>query len=89
MLLPSLVKLHFPERIGLVTAIYTTALSIGLAAALTLTVPISDAFGSWRAGLGVWAGVALIALVPWLGLVRRDRHLERRGPARNKSSPGP
>jgi CP family cyanate transporter-like MFS transporter len=78
-LLPSLVKLHFPERIGLVTAIYTTALSIGLTAALTLTVPISDAFGSWRAGLAVWAGVALVALVPWLGLVRRDRHLEELG----------
>ena len=28
-LLPSLVKLHFPDRIGLVTAIYTTALSSG------------------------------------------------------------
>ena len=78
-LLPSLVKLHFPDRIGLVTAIYTTALSIGLTAALVLTVPISDAFGSWRAGLGVWAGVALVALVPWLGLVRRDRHLEEPG----------
>jgi MFS transporter, CP family, cyanate transporter len=78
-LLPSLVKLHFPERIGLVTAIYTTSLSIGLTAALILTVPISDAFGSWRAGLGVWAGVALVALVPWLGLVRRDRHLEEPG----------
>ncbi len=78
-LLPSLVKLHFPDRIGLVTAIYTTALSIGLTAALVLTVPISHAFGSWRAGLGVWAGVALVALVPWLGLVRRDRHLEEPG----------
>ncbi len=78
-LLPSLVKLHFPDRIGLVTAIYTTSLSIGLTAALILTVPISDTFGSWRAGLGVWAGVALVALVPWVGLVRRDRHLEESG----------
>ena len=32
-LLPSLVKLHFPDRIGLVTAIYTTALAVGLTAA--------------------------------------------------------
>ena len=53
--LPSLVKLHFPDRVGLVTAIYTTALSIGLTAALWLTVPISDALGDWRGGLGAWA----------------------------------
>ena len=49
-LLPSLVKLHFPDRIGLVTAIYTTALSIGLTAALVLTVPIAR--GVRRLALG-------------------------------------
>ncbi|WP_459968854.1 MFS transporter [Nocardioides pyridinolyticus] len=76
-LLPSLVKLHFPDRIGRVTAIYTTALSIGLTAALVLTVPISDAFDSWRWGLGAWACLAVVAALPWLSLVAHDRTLER------------
>lgn len=76
-LLPSLVKLHFPDRIGLVTAIYTTALSTGLTAALVLTVPVADALGGWRWGLGAWAAVAVVAAVPWLALSRHDRHLER------------
>ena len=75
-LIPSLVKLHFPDRIGRATAIYSTALAVGLTSAFLLTVPISDAFGSWRAGLGSWALLALIALVPWLGLLGHDRHLE-------------
>ncbi len=75
--LPSLVKLHFPDRVGPVTAIYTTALSVGLTASLWLTVPISDAFGDWRDGLGAWALMAVVAAVPWLGLVSHDRHLER------------
>ena len=75
--LPSLVKLHFPDRVGLVTAIYTTALSTGLTAALWLTVPISEGFGGWRDGLGAWAVIAVVAAVPWVGLVARDRHLER------------
>ena len=75
-LIPSLVKLHFPDRIGRATAIYTTALAVGLTSAFLLTVPISDAFGSWRAGLGAWALLALLALVPWLGLLGHDRHLE-------------
>jgi CP family cyanate transporter-like MFS transporter len=78
-LLPSLVKLHFPDRIGRVTSIYTTALAIGLTAAITLTVPVADAFGGWRAGLASWALVAAVAAVPWLGLVAHDRHLD--GPA--------
>jgi CP family cyanate transporter-like MFS transporter len=76
-LLPSLVKLHFPDRIGRVTAIYSTALATGLTAALVLTVPISEATGGWRAGLGAWAALAFVAAVPWLALIAHDRNLER------------
>ena len=38
-LIPSLVKLHFPDRIGRATAIYTTALAVGLTSAFLLTGP--------------------------------------------------
>ncbi len=72
-LLPSLVKAHFPDRIGLLTALYSTALAIGLTSASVTTVPISDALGDWRDGLAVWAFTAAVAAVPWLGLVRHDR----------------
>ena len=75
-LMPSLVKLHFPDRIGLVTSIYTTALAIGLTSALLLTVPLSHALGGWRPGLGAWAALAAVAAVPWLALVAHDRHLD-------------
>ena len=40
-LIPSLVKLHFPDRIGWATAIYTTALAVGLTSAFLLTVPVA------------------------------------------------
>ncbi|MBA2463669.1 MAG: MFS transporter, partial [Nocardioidaceae bacterium] len=71
-LLPSLVKLHFPERVGLLTSIYTTSLAIGLTTASVLTVPTGQALGSWRWGVGVWALTALVAVLPWLRLVRHD-----------------
>ena len=74
-LLPSLVKLHFPDRIGFVTALYTTALAVGLTGALTLTVPIAEATDGWRVGIGAWALLALVAALPWLRLVLHDRHL--------------
>ena len=71
-MLPSLVKLHFPRRVGQVTALYTTVLASGLALASVLTVPAAQALGSWRWGLGVWAVAAAVAVLPWLGLVGHD-----------------
>ena len=72
-LLPSLVRLHFPDRVGTITAVYTTALAIGLTAASVLTVPVSEEYDGWETGLAVWAATAAIAVLPWLALVRRDR----------------
>ncbi len=75
-LLPSLVKLHFPDRIGLMTSIYSTALALGLTSASVLTVPASDAGDGWRSGLLVWSLTAGIAVLPWLGLIGHDRRPE-------------
>lgn len=72
-LLPSLVKAHFPDRVGLLTALYSTALAIGLTSASVSTVPISDSVGDWRDGLAVWALTAAVAALPWLALLRHDR----------------
>ncbi len=86
-LLPSLVKQHFPDRIGPMTAVYSGALSLGLTAALVFTVPLSHLGGSWRFGLGIWAVLALLAAVPWLGLIRHDQPLEDDA-ARAREAPG-
>lgn len=75
-LLPSLVKLHFPTRVGAVTAAYTTSMAVGLTAALMLTVPVAHLLDGWRWGIGVWAVAGAVALLPWLGLLGRDRSLE-------------
>jgi CP family cyanate transporter-like MFS transporter len=77
-LLPSLVKAHFPGHVGLMTAIYSTALAVGLTGASLLTVPIArggfgDGHVDWRRGLFAWALVSLVAIVPWLGLLRHDQ----------------
>jgi CP family cyanate transporter-like MFS transporter len=72
-LLPSLVKLHFPHKVGLLTSVYTTSLAVGLTLASVATVPVSQHFGSWRWGLFTWAVTALVAALPWFLLVRHDR----------------
>lgn len=74
-LLPSLIKWHYPDQVGRMTAIYTTAMAVGLTVASMATVPIGEAFGSWRWGLFLWAVVAAIGILPWLGLVSHDLNL--------------
>ncbi|MFI5952440.1 CynX/NimT family MFS transporter [Cryptosporangium sp. NPDC051539] len=69
-LMPVVVKQYFPGRVGPMTGVYTTALNVGATAAAAVTVPISSAFGGWRSGLGMWAAVAAVALIPWLFLTR-------------------
>ncbi|WP_374215527.1 CynX/NimT family MFS transporter [Streptomyces sp. RKCA744] len=70
-LMPVIVKRWFPDRVGAMTGLYSMGLSLGTAAAAAATVPMTDALGgSWRVGLGVWALVAVVALVPWLFLAR-------------------
>lgn len=74
-ILPPLVKRHFPGRVGSVTAAYTAALLLGAALPPAVTVPIADSAGSWRAGLLAWAILAAVCLLPWLAMVRRDVRL--------------
>lgn len=71
-LLPTLVKQHFPDRIGQMTAVYTTALAVGTTAAAGLTVPIGSLGSGWRLGIGSWALFVVVAVLPWLGTLKHD-----------------
>ncbi|PZQ91766.1 MAG: MFS transporter [Leifsonia xyli] len=64
-LLPPLVRRYFPDRIGLVTALYATLLSLATALPALVAVPTADAVG-WRLSLASWMLVSLIAAVPWV-----------------------
>ncbi|MGI8761976.1 MAG: CynX/NimT family MFS transporter [Jatrophihabitantaceae bacterium] len=72
-LLPTLVKRHFPEHIGRMTAVYTTALAVGTTAGAGLTVPFGTIGDGWRFGLGSWALFSALAVLPWLPTLRHDR----------------
>lgn len=81
-LLPGLVKRYFPDHTGLMVGAYTTALALGQTLGAALAVPLAGLDGpqGWRLGVGLWAAVAAVAVLPWLPLLRgdrpgRDRHL--------------
>lgn len=72
-MMPSLVKRHFPGHIGLMTALYTTAMAVGTTAGAGLTVPFALMAGNWRTGLASWALFSAVAVLPWLPTLRRDQ----------------
>ncbi|MDJ0339463.1 MFS transporter [Cryobacterium sp. PH31-O1] len=78
-LLPPLVKKYFPDRVGLVTSLYVTVLSLSTLTPALIAVPVADAAG-WRVSLGVWMLLALFALVPWVTLLLRHRSARVSGP---------
>jgi CP family cyanate transporter-like MFS transporter len=68
-LLPVIVKERFPDRVGMMTGLYSVALNLGATVAAGTTVPVTHLLGDdWRLGLASWAVVALIALPAWLAL---------------------
>ncbi|TFD23660.1 CynX/NimT family MFS transporter [Cryobacterium sp. TMS1-13-1] len=71
-LLPPLVKKYFPDRIGLVTSLYATVMSLSTLVPPLIAVPVADAAG-WRISLGMWMLLALLALVPWITMLVRHR----------------
>lgn len=69
-LVPSLVKRDFPLRVSQVTGSYTATQAAFAAIGAAVVVPIAETSSAgWRLALGIWVGLALIAmavLLPWL-----------------------
>lgn len=71
-LLSGLVKRDHPDRAPALTGLYTTTMGAFAMIGSGIAVPVADAApGGWRTSLGLWAVVALIALVVWLPRLRR------------------
>jgi CP family cyanate transporter-like MFS transporter len=69
-LIPVLVKESFPARVGLITGVYTASLQGGTALASAVTPTLEHLLAGWRGALGIWSGLALLALVTWLAAAR-------------------
>jgi CP family cyanate transporter-like MFS transporter len=70
-LMPSLVKRRFPDRLGGMTSAYVASATLGPTLAAGLTVPVLHAAsGSVNVALGVWALPGVIALAVWAPQLR-------------------
>ena len=71
-LLPSIVRRYFPDRVALLTAVYACILGVSTAVPAALAAPVAEHYG-WRFSLGIWSVTSVVALVPWLLTITRER----------------
>jgi CP family cyanate transporter-like MFS transporter len=65
-LLPTIVRTEFPNRVTLLTGAYTTILAFSASFAASVAVPSSSQFGGWRAALAIWLVPIIAAIVFWV-----------------------
>ncbi|MCU1409932.1 MAG: transporter permease [Rhodoglobus sp.] len=71
-LLPPIIKKYFPDRVGLLTGVYVTLMSISASVPPLIAAPLAESAG-WRVTIGAWGVLAVGALVPWLIVLLQHR----------------
>lgn len=64
-LMPTLIKTRFKANVSLCMGLYVTAIMGGAALSASLAPSVLSLTGSWRAGLAIWAVLALPGLLLW------------------------
>lgn len=66
-LMPGFIKQEFPNQVGLMTGVYSVAMNLTAALAAGFSIYIGQwTQMGWKGSLGIWAVLALLALLVWL-----------------------
>ncbi|EQB4338828.1 CynX/NimT family MFS transporter [Clostridium botulinum] len=72
-LIPSLIKRDFPEKIGVMTGVYSISMNTFGAIASGISIPIATRLGlKWSGALGIWGILSFISIILWLPQVKRN-----------------
>lgn len=83
-LIPVVIQLNFPLRVGLVMGFYVVFMNIFGALSSGLSVPISSFKGiGWQGALAVWAILVFIAALLWIPQLKKQ--IEQAKPAKNET----
>ena len=83
-LMPAFIKSRFPDNVALCMGLYVTSIMGGAAIAASFAPLVMSRTGSWRVGLAIWAGLALLALLFWWA--QRSNTLRDSAPVVRKQS---
>ncbi len=75
-LIPSLIKQDFPNRIGMMTGVFSVAMSSFGAVGSGFSFPIASALG-WPGALHIWASLSVLAGIVWLPQALCERRQRR------------
>jgi len=64
-LMPAIVKLKFPLRIGFATGMYAVGMNVFGALGSGLSVPMAEAGLEWRGALAIWGLLGIVTLAVW------------------------
>ncbi|MDQ7094396.1 MFS transporter [Desulfosporosinus sp. PR] len=71
-LIPSLIKKEFPERVGVMTGIYSVSMNIFAAIASGISIPLATELGlGWMGALRIWALLSFISIILWIPQMKR------------------
>ena len=77
-LLPAVVKFSFPQKIGLITSLYTASMGLFASIGSAISIPLSESLGfGWKVALAFWALMTVIAIIVWLPQLKHRQKLER------------
>ena len=73
-LLPVIVKNQFPDKIGLMTSVYSTSMGLVASLASGLSVPLASGGNlGWQKTLIIWGIPAALAIIIWIYVVKQRK----------------
>ncbi|ACL16276.1 major facilitator superfamily MFS_1 [Methanosphaerula palustris E1-9c] len=73
-LIPSLIKGEFPERVGVMTGIYSVSMNVFAALASGISIPIAGMGLGWAGALSIWAALTFLSIILWIPQIKRRKH---------------
>lgn len=87
-LMPGLIKLSFPFRVGLMTGLYSVSMNVFGALASGVSVPLTQiAAFDWRTALQIWSVLAVASIIVLLMRLPAIRAGQKKVPGKVKNQP--
>ena len=86
-IIPGIIKLYFPDKVGKITSIYTSGMCIYAAVGAGISVPLAKGWDlGWQHTLASWFILTCITILIWLPQVKKSKAVSSAPKAAGKTS---
>ena len=73
-IIPGIIKLYFPEKVGTITSIYTSGMCIFAAVGAGISVPLAKGMNlGWKNALASWFVLTILTILIWLPQIKNSK----------------